>query len=148
MGPLCTVFMKRISRAIADDNNEAISLVTNFIRTNLRFSLLKCTLIALRGVRGKADKNYTIIYDISFNLIPQRDCYEVPWRLLAEEERRQAYIYILFLWVLVTKHIKHTYWEQRYSSTMNMAIFHYNVLTIIKFTLWIRLKELFPKYGS
>ena len=68
MGPLCTVLVKRISRRIAEEKKEAIAQVTNHIRTRLRFALLKSTLIALRGIRGKADKNYTSIEEISFNL--------------------------------------------------------------------------------
>ncbi len=78
MGPLCTVLVKRVSRKIAEDKNEAIGHVTNHIRTRLRFSLLKSTLIALRGIRGKTKGQYTSIQDISFNLIPQTNSYEMP----------------------------------------------------------------------
>ncbi len=51
-GPLCTVFIQRLASKIADDQGEAVSQVVNHIRTRLRFALLRCTLIALRGVRG------------------------------------------------------------------------------------------------
>ena len=69
-GPLCSTFIKRISSKISEDKNESLSLVTNQIRTRLRFALLKSTLIALR-VRGKVNHLYTSTHDISFNLIPK-----------------------------------------------------------------------------
>ena len=78
MGPLCSVFVKRLSRRIADDKKEAIGQVTNHIRTKLRFALLKCTVIALQGIRGPSSNHYTTINDISFNLIPSSSSYEVP----------------------------------------------------------------------
>ena len=39
MGPLCTVFVDRISERIADHNKEAKSQVKNHIRTRFRFDL-------------------------------------------------------------------------------------------------------------
>ena len=79
MGPLCSVLVKRISEKISESHSEALSFVTNHIRTRLRFSLLKSTLVALPGVRGKNKKQiYANVDSISFNLIPQIDGYEVP----------------------------------------------------------------------
>ncbi len=78
MGPLCSVFVKRVSRLIANERNEISSQVTNYIRTRLRFSMLKSTLIALRGIRGKSNNTYTGVHDISFNLIPEKSGYEAP----------------------------------------------------------------------
>ena len=43
-GPLCTVFVDRISERIADHNKEAKSQVKNHIRTRFRFDLLRSTL--------------------------------------------------------------------------------------------------------
>ena len=40
MGPLCTVFVDRVSEMIADYKKEAKSQVKNHIRTRFRFDLL------------------------------------------------------------------------------------------------------------
>ena len=50
------------------------------IRTQLRFALLKSTLIAVRGIRGKTSKTESELEleQISFNLIPGMDQYEAP----------------------------------------------------------------------
>ena len=42
-----------------------------YIRTRLRFALLRCTLVAIRGVRSKKMSPESQIDDISFNLIPE-----------------------------------------------------------------------------
>ena len=48
------------------------SHVMRHIRTRIRFSLLRCTLIAVRGTRGSfRDQKEQDLGDISFNLIPQ-----------------------------------------------------------------------------
>ena len=54
MGPLCTVFVDHVSEMIADNKKEAKSQVKNHIRTRFRFDLLRSTLIALRGIRGRS----------------------------------------------------------------------------------------------
>ena len=78
-GPLCTTFIQRLASKIAVDQEEAVSHVVNHIRTQIRFALLRCTLIALRGIRGPNTKTlYTSVNDISFNLIPKKDSYEMP----------------------------------------------------------------------
>ena len=51
--------------------------VMNFIRTRIRFALLKSTLIAVRGVRGKSRRGNSSIGDTSLNLVPGRETYEV-----------------------------------------------------------------------
>ena len=78
MGPLCSVLVKRLSEKIAESHSEALSQVTNHIRTRLRFALLRSTLVALRGVRGIKKQIYSNIDSISFNLIPHKNGYEVP----------------------------------------------------------------------
>ena len=50
----------------------------NYIRTKLRIALLKCTLVALRGERGRGKKVPNApIADLSLNIIPERTSYEV-----------------------------------------------------------------------
>ena len=79
MGPLSAVLVKRLAAKIADNNMEKVSFVTNHIRTRLRFSLLRSTLLALRGIRGiNKQQIYGKVDMISFNLIPQKESYEVP----------------------------------------------------------------------
>ena len=77
MGPLCTVFVDHISERIADHNKEAKSQVKNHIRTRFRFDLLRSTLIALRGIRGRQKAQHLGLDDVSFNLIPQKTSFEV-----------------------------------------------------------------------
>ena len=61
---------KRISTLIAEKRNESYADVINYVRTRLRFSVLRSTLTAIRGVRGKA-RAAGPISDVSFNLIEQ-----------------------------------------------------------------------------
>ena len=49
MGPMTSVLVKRLSEKISDNSYEARSMVTNYIRTKIRFAILRSTLIALRG---------------------------------------------------------------------------------------------------
>ena len=45
-----------------------------YLRTRLRFALLKATVIAVRGYRGRAKKEETesCVDEISFNIIPEK----------------------------------------------------------------------------
>ena len=61
---------KRIATLIALKKNEEYADVINYIRTRLRFSVLKSILTAVRGVRGKS-REAAPISSISFNLIEQ-----------------------------------------------------------------------------
>ena len=61
---------KRIATLIAQKRNESYADVINYVRTRLRFSLLKSTLTAIRGVRGKS-RMAAPISTVSFNLIEQ-----------------------------------------------------------------------------
>ena len=71
MGPECERVNKRIAELLAKKKNEQYQFVISYIRTRLRFALLRATLIAIRGVRGKKDNGREQqIEDISFNLIP------------------------------------------------------------------------------
>ena len=53
MGQECIKMNKRLAELIALKRKENYSHVMQHIRTRLRFALLRCTLIAIRGVRGK-----------------------------------------------------------------------------------------------
>ena len=59
---------KRIATLIASKKNEEYTDVISYIRTRLRFSILKSTLIAVRGVRGKS-RPADPVSSLSFNLI-------------------------------------------------------------------------------
>ena len=61
---------KRIATLIANKKNEEYTDVINYVRTRLRFSVLKSVLTAVRGVRGKS-RVADPISTISFNLIEQ-----------------------------------------------------------------------------
>ena len=77
MGPECTKFHKKIAQLISSKTKEEYSQVMNHLRTRLRFTLLRSTLIALRGERGKAKKPVGSMTDLSFNTLPEMPSYEV-----------------------------------------------------------------------
>ena len=78
MGPEATKYHKRVAELIAAKKGEAYADVINHIRTKIRFSLLKSTLIAIRGARGRRKRELeTTMVDLSLNLIPERLSYEV-----------------------------------------------------------------------
>ena len=71
MGPECTRFNQRIAELIAAKRKETYADVLNFVRTKLRFALLRSVLAALRGFRGRRNREEEVsMEDISFNLIP------------------------------------------------------------------------------
>ena len=63
---------KRLAETLCNKNKESYAHVGRHIRTRLRFTLLRATLVAIRGIRGsfRADSEAEL-GDISFNLIPQ-----------------------------------------------------------------------------
>ena len=75
MGPKCTKTVKRIADLISTRRNEQYSHVMNFLRTRLRFSLLKSVLIAVRGVRGKVSRELSLGH-VAFNMIPSVQPYD------------------------------------------------------------------------
>ena len=75
MGPECTKYHKRIAELISNKRNENYADVMNCIRTKIRFCLLKSTLVAVRGERGKKGRQ-TSMADVSFNTIPSAPGYE------------------------------------------------------------------------
>ena len=71
MAPECKKFFKRLASLIAEKKKENYKDVVSCLRTKLRFAMLKSTLIAIRGFRGKmSSKKQVEIEELSFNLIP------------------------------------------------------------------------------
>ena len=77
MAQECTKYHKKLAELVANKTKEDYSKVMNHIRTRVRFTLLKSTLIAIRGVRGKQQKGTKSISELSFNTIPEMPSYEV-----------------------------------------------------------------------
>ncbi len=75
-GKECSRYHKRVAELIAARRNEKLSHVTSYIRTKISFSMLKSTLVAIHGIRGKQTKNPTPVAEISFGLIPNEATYE------------------------------------------------------------------------
>ncbi len=75
-GPECTRVLKTVAAKISQKRGEQYSHVMSFIRTKLRFSLLKSVLIAIRGERGNMRYKEPNIGYLSFNIIPQINNYD------------------------------------------------------------------------
>ena len=74
----CVKYHKRIAELISNKTHEDYSKVMNHIRTRVRFTLLKSTLIAIRGERGKQKKSVSNnVSELSFNTVPYMPSYEV-----------------------------------------------------------------------
>ena len=76
MSPQCHSLHKKIAEMTADKTKEKYSDVIRYIRTLVRFSILRSTLVALRGYRGRVKSQNQNFQDISFNLIPALESYE------------------------------------------------------------------------
>ena len=63
---------------LADKRKDDYASVANYIRTKIRFALLKSVLLSLRGVRGKQQKEDSMMATsaVAFGLIPERVSYE------------------------------------------------------------------------
>merc|ERR1711874_189674 len=66
MRPECAKMNKRIAELISEKKGEKYGQVMQYIRTRLRFALLRCTLVAIRGVRGKRSSKESQVDDIYF----------------------------------------------------------------------------------
>ena len=74
MGPEADRFHRRLATLISVKRKETYSSVVNYIRTRLRFCLLKSVLMSIRGVRGKSTREkISPISSLSFNLINFED---------------------------------------------------------------------------
>jgi len=72
MAPECNRVNKRLAEKIAEKRRETYASVITYIRTKLRFALLKSTLAPIRGFRGKrSDVHLQNLTDIDFSLIPR-----------------------------------------------------------------------------
>ena len=60
---------KRIAQLISLKKNEEYSHVINYIRTRLRFNLLRSILVAVRGERGRGTK-FGPISSIEYGMVP------------------------------------------------------------------------------
>lgn len=72
MSPECTTFHKNLAHLIAEKTSENYADVMSYIRRRIRFSLLRTTLIALRGERikpGTKRPKHLLNDDIDFGLI-------------------------------------------------------------------------------
>ena len=76
MGPECSRFNKRVAELITAKRKEHYSEVMRHIRTSLRFALLRSTLVAVRGIRGKDSNGTAKLDDISYNLVTRLVAYE------------------------------------------------------------------------
>ena len=71
MAPECNRVNKRLAEKIAEKRREPYASVISYIRTKLRFDLLRSTLAAIRGFRGKrSDVHLQDLTDIDFSVIP------------------------------------------------------------------------------
>jgi len=66
MAPECNRVNKRLAEKIAEKRKEPYASVITYIRTKLRFALLRSTLTTIRRFQGKQD-----LTDIDFSLIPR-----------------------------------------------------------------------------
>ncbi len=72
MSKECKRFVNRVADLIARKRKERYCDVVRHVRTRIRFAMLRTTLIALRGYRGKKmDSKYEKpLSEVSYNLIP------------------------------------------------------------------------------
>ena len=75
-GPECTRVLKKVADKIANKRGEQYGHVMSFIRTKLRFSLLRSVLIAIRGERGKSTFKEPYLGYLEYNLIRNEADYD------------------------------------------------------------------------
>ncbi len=76
-GPECTRILKKVADKISRKRGEYYGHVMGFIRTKLRFSLLRSVLIAIRGERGKSTYTEPYLGYLEYNLIRSEANYSV-----------------------------------------------------------------------
>ena len=76
MGPQATRYHKRLAGLIAMKRDEDYTHVISHMRTRIRFSVLRSTLVAIRGERGKKPPSAKPLSATSFNLIPNVPSYD------------------------------------------------------------------------
>ena len=75
-GKMCENHHRKIAEMIAQRRKERYSDVIAYVRTRLRFTLLRSVLMALRGTRAKHFTVSRPISEVSFGLIPSEPAYE------------------------------------------------------------------------
>ena len=76
-GPEADRFHKRVATLLAKKRNILYSEAISYVRRRIRFSILRTTLIALRGYRGTGSKSkLNQLEEEDLNLIPQMSMYE------------------------------------------------------------------------
>ena len=76
MAPECARYHKKVAELISNKTNEDYSKVVSHMRTKLRFTLLKSTLLGVRGARGKLKESKVKLSELDFNTIPDMQTYE------------------------------------------------------------------------
>jgi len=77
VGEMCERHHKRVAELISLKRKENYADVMKYIRTKLRFTLLRSLLMSLRGTRGKHQyREPCHISEVSFGLIPLDPFYE------------------------------------------------------------------------
>ena len=74
MGNEAEIFNKRLATLLSIKRNISYSEAIAFVRRKLRFSILRTSLIALRGYRGQ-NMNQNIAEDSDIDLIPKNNLY-------------------------------------------------------------------------
>ena len=71
MGPQAMVFVKKLAKHMTRTSGQTLSNTMAYIRRTLRFELLKATLIAVRGHRGKYYEKALPIEELDINLVEE-----------------------------------------------------------------------------
>ena len=75
-GPQATRYHKRLAEKLSQKRGEEYAAIMCYMRTRIRFSILRSTLIAVRGERGRRQQSTQPVGATSFNLIPATMDYE------------------------------------------------------------------------
>ena len=75
-GPQAAAYHKRLAQLLSKKRNEEYADVMGYMRTKIRFSILRSTLIAVRGERGRRSPKSDALSSVDFNLIPEAMNYE------------------------------------------------------------------------
>ena len=74
--PQATRYHQRLAEKLSKKRNEDYSKIMSYMRTRVRFSLLRSVLVAVRGERGKKADDTKPLAATSFILIPEALAYE------------------------------------------------------------------------
>ena len=71
MGPEAKHLVKKLAERTSAKSGQSYADVMKFLRTRMRFDLLRTTIIALRGARGKRIPSPDTINEMDMNLVPE-----------------------------------------------------------------------------